>query len=351
MKKSILIVSFLCLTVSCFSQKAKNSENDLEQKKETIDKLMKSANEAGFFNGNVLVSENNKIIYKGSFGYTDATNTTKLTADYRFHLGSITKEFSAVALLQLEEQGKLKLSDNVSKFIPELPNWAKEVTIKDLLQYTSGIPNVKWKTIKNDKDIFNDLLLIDTLSFKPGTDYDYNNNNLFLRQFIIEHLTGIPFKTYAEKFIFQPLQMNSTLMTPFQNEKNIAKGFNNKLINDAVEVPITGGTYTTTDDLLLWADNLHSKKNVNKNSLFVLGQSYNGADRQSALGKAKFKNKNLMEHIHDGRAGNFEAILFSDIEKEITIILLCNNYNGKLFKISDTMNAILNNREFNFPKK
>lgn len=345
MLKSFLILSFSCLNILCFSQKAKNSENNLQQDVLQINQLMKSAHEEGVFNGNVLVSKNNKVIYKASFGFTDATKTNPLTDEYRFHLGSITKEFSAVALLQLKEQGKLKLSDHVSQFIPELPGWAKEVTIKDLLQYTSGIPNVNWKTIKNDKDIFNGLMLANQLSFTPGTEYDYNINNLFLRQFIIEHVTGMPYKAYIEKFIFQPLKMNASIMTPIANEKNIAKGFNNQLVSDKEELPITGGTYTTTMDLLKWADGLYFQKMVNQNSIYELGQSFNTPDSQSALGNAKFEDKKLKEHFHDGRAGSFEATLFSDIENKITIILLCNNYNGKLPEISEKIHSVLKNKK------
>lgn len=350
MLKSALILSFSCLTIFCFGQKT-NNKNDAEQKVNQLDQLMKSAYQTGIFNGNVLVSKNDKIIYKASFGFADAAKTIKLTDEYRFHLGSITKEFSAVALLQLEEQGKLKLSDPVSTFIPEFHDWANEVTIKDLLQYTSGIPNVNWKTIKNDKDIFNDLLLIDELSFKPGTDYDYNNNNLFLRQFIIERLTGVPFNTYVTQFIFKPLKMNSSIITPIDQEKYIAQGFNNQGVADRVELPITGGTYTTSLDLLKWADGLHSGKVVNQNSLYELGQSYPVSDSQSALGNAKFDHKNLKDHSHDGRAGSFEALLFSDVEEKITVILLSNSYNGKLFDISEAVNAILHNEKFEFPQK
>lgn len=351
MLKSALILCWSCCTFFCFSQKKKNSKSDVQQEVNQIDKLIKSAYEAGEFNGNVLVSKNDKIIYKASFGFADASKTIQLTDESRFHLGSITKEFSAAALLQLEEQGKLKLSDPVSKFIPELNDWAHEVTIRNLLQYTSGIPNVNWKSIKNDKDIFNGLMLVDQLSFKPGADYDYNNNNLFLRQFIIERITGVSFKNYVEKFIFQPLAMNSSLMTPFDSEKNVAQGFNNQSVPDRAELPITGGTYTTTFDLLKWADSLHSDKVVSKNSLYELGQSFNITDSQSALGNAKFENKKLKEHSHDGRAGNFEALMYSDIEKKVTIILLSNNYHGKLFEISEAINAILKNEKFKIPQK
>lgn len=128
-----IIIFLLFLTNNVFAQTEGTKQ---------IDSLMQRSNKIGIFNGNVLISKNNKIIYNASFGYTDASKTNQLTTDYRFNIGSITKEFSAVALMQLKEQGKLKLNDKVSKFIPELPKWANEVTIKNLLQYTSGMPDV-----------------------------------------------------------------------------------------------------------------------------------------------------------------------------------------------------------------
>lgn len=328
------------------------THNAVAQTKEVsqIDSLMKRSNKMGMFNGNVLVSENNKIIYNTSFGFTNAAKTEKLTTDHRFNIGSITKEFSAVALLQLQEQGKLKLTDVVSQYIPELPKWAHDVKIKDLLQYTSGIPNVQWKKIKNDQDLFDGLKHVDTLDFKPGTHYDYNNNNLFLRQFIVERLTGMSFKMYVEKFIFKPCKMNSSVMTLFENEKNIARGFNNNSVADKPDLPITGGTYLTTQDLLKWTDCLHSHKIINSDSLFELGQQFDLPETQSSLGQAKFENRKLTEHLHDGRSGSYEAILVSDLNEKLTIILLGNNYNGKLFEISAAITSILKNGKYNLPE-
>ena len=316
-----------------------------------IDSLMKWSNQIGIFNGNVLVSKNNKVIYNASFGFTDATKTSKLTTDNRFNISSITKEFSAVALMQLKEQGKLKLNDKVSKFIPELPKWANDVTIKNLLQYTSGIPDVNWKNIKSDKDLFDGLMLIDTLDFEPGKNYAYNNNNIFLRHFIVERLTGMNYKTYVEKFIFQPCAMNSSVMTLFENEENIAKGFNNDFVADKPDLPITGGSYLTTTDLLKWENCLCSKKVIGKKSLYEIGQQFNLPETQSALGQTKFKNKKIIEHIHDGRMGNYEALLTSDMDEKFTIILLDNNYKGKVFEISDAIIAILKKQKYRLPEK
>ncbi|RLJ34067.1 CubicO group peptidase (beta-lactamase class C family) [Chryseobacterium sp. 7] len=326
--------------------------NSFAQNKSTakIDSLMKEFHQAGFFNGNILAAKNNKIIYNASFGFADAAKTVKLTPDYRFNIGSITKEFSAVALLQLQEQGKLKLDDHVSKYIPELPKWADKVTLKNLLQYTSGIPNVNWKKIKSNQDIFDDLKLIDKLDFVPGTQYNYNMNNVFLRQFIVEKITGMTYKKYITKNIFKPCKMSSAEITPIVDEKFVAKGFNNKLIEDKPDF-LVGGTFLTTTDLLKFLNCLHSKKLINENSLFALGQQFDLPDTQSSLGEAKFKNKKLIDHSHDGRAGSYEALLVSDLNEKLTVILLGNNYNGKLFEISDTIKAIMNNRKNSSLKK
>lgn len=307
-----------------------------------IDSLMRHSSQIGVFNGNVLIAKNDNTIYNASFGFTDATKTQKLTPDYKFNIGSITKEFSAVALLQLQEQGKLELDDKVSKFIPELPKWANEVTIKDILQYTSGLPNVNWKKIKSNQDVFDDLKSVDKLDFIPGTQYDYNMNNVFLRQFIIERITGMIYKKYAKKYIFKPCKMNSSEITPIDNVKFIAKGYNNKHIEDKADFLI-GGTFLTTNDLLKFSNCLHSKKLINENSLYELGQQFHQEDTQSALGETKFVNKHLIQHSHDGRAGSYEAILVSDLDENFTIILLGNNYNGKIFEISDAIKAILKN--------
>lgn len=334
----LLFVILICFTNSLSAQKDISTQ---------IDSLMKWSNENGIFNGNILVSKNNEVIYKSSFGYTNSSKTTKLTNDYKFNIGSITKEFSAIALLQLKEKDKLELSDKVSKFLPELPQWANEVTIRDLLQYTSGIPDVNWKKIKSNEDIFEDIKSIHTLKFKPGTAYNYNNNNFFLRLSIIERITGIKYKDY--NYIFMPNSMSTAEITPIEEVQNIAIGFNNKLIDDKPDF-LVGGAFVTTADLLKFLNQLHSNKIISKKSLYELGKQFQ-ENAQSSLGKAEYRNKHLIRHMHDGRGGNYDAIMISDLENNFDIILLSNNYQGKLFEISDAIVAILNNQEYILPQE
>ncbi|WP_300669099.1 serine hydrolase domain-containing protein [Soonwooa sp.] len=339
MKLALKILFSFVLSIVSYSVSAQSKQ--VKQ----IDSLMQNAFNKGFFNGNVLVAKNNKIIYNSAFGFTDVTKSKKLNTDDRFHIGSITKEFSAVALMQLQEKGKLNINDKISKFLQDFPAWANEVSIKNLLQYTSGLPSPNFKMIKNDQDIFDGLKNIEKLDFKAGTQYDYSNSNFFLRQFIVEKITGLNFKTYAEKFIFKPCKMETAIMTPINTENKIAKGFNKDGIADKPEPPITGGTYVTTTDLFNWEKCLQNNKIVNQKSVFVLGQHFDKEDTQSALGEAKYENGKLIQHSHDGRAGSYEALLVSDVKEKTTIILLGNNYHGKLFEITDEIKAILKKRK------
>jgi len=282
-KKIIVLTAILTLLIG-------NLYAQLEKIRQ-IDSLMKRVNKNGIFNGNILVAKDGKIIFSSSLGYADASRQKMLTTDYRFNIGSITKEFSAVSILKLQEQGKLNLDDKVSKFITALPKWADKITIKNLLQYTSGLPDINWNTIKSDEDVLNDLKKIDTLLFEPGTNSNYNNNNVLLRQFIVQKITGMPFNLFAEKYIFAPCNMYSSLMNPSKDVKDIAKSFTDDFIEDPTDLPISGVAFVTTYDLFQWVMNLHNEKLINKKSIYESGQAFRAA--QSGLGNVTFENTTL----------------------------------------------------------
>jgi len=308
-----------------------------------IDSLLAETFNQGNFNGNVLVAKNNQIIYSESFGYTDASKDIKLTQATRFNIGSIYKEFSAVALMMLVEEGKLTLEDSISKFIPSLPSWGREIKIKHILKYTSGLPNLKWKTINSDADILNDLINLDTLQFKPGTNYFYNNNDISVRQFIIERVSGIPFNLFVKNYIFDPAGMKSSITNPTIHSENLAIAYSNSLVNDKIETRFSGVIYVTANDLLKWDQSLKNYQFISKESTNILGQSYNG--NQSALGNVEIKEEKWITHLHNGESRNFEAILYSNYLNNYTIILLGNNKNRMLFELTDALIEILESKD------
>jgi CubicO group peptidase (beta-lactamase class C family) len=308
-----------------------------------VDSLLIEAFNQGSFNGNAVVVKNNEIIYSASFGYTDASKKAKLSLAVRFNIGSIYKEFSAVALMILVEEGKLSLDNSISKYIPSLPEWSRKIKIKHLLQYTSGLPNLNWDTIKSDADILNDLKNIDSLQFEPGTSYFYNNNDLSVRQFIIERVSGISFNQFVQENMFEPLGMTSSITNPTNQSENIALAFSNAFENDKIESRFSGVIYVTAHDLLKWEQSLKDFQLISKKSMNILAKSFNG--HQSAIGNAEFIDGNWVSHLHNGESRNFEAILYSNYQKNYTIILLGNNKNRKLFELTDNLIDILASKD------
>lgn len=312
-----------------------------------IDQLMRRSHARGIFNGNVLVAHKGQIVYEHALGYADATLKVPLTLDHRFNIGSVTKEFSAVSIMMLEEQGRLTLDDTVAAHLPELPSWAARVSIRHLLDYTSGIPEINWDTIKSDRDVYADLLRVTALESEPGATFSYTNNNVSLRQFIVERLTGMPFNTFVERHIYSTCGMTSSTLNPPADAALIAKSFNNGFGQDPTDVPITGVVYVTGGDLYKWTQCLHGGTLIGPRSLSKLGHSFRPTN--GGLGTTKWDGDTLTLHEHDGQSRNFEALMTTDLEDDVTVILMDNNKNLKLDSIAAAIRAILRGETYTAP--
>jgi len=194
-KIQVFIYVVLIMITGC-KENTKNKSNvkttegiNIEQK---IDSLLSKYIEKGKFNGNILVFKEGEIVYNKSNGYTDSIKQNLLTSNYKFGIGSIFKEFPAVSIMKLKEQKLIDLEDRINKYLPELPKWSEEISIKNLLQYTSGLPMIDWNKYFSqdiaitDKLIMEDLLNIKELDFIPGSNYLYTNNSPYLLIKIIE---------------------------------------------------------------------------------------------------------------------------------------------------------------------
>lgn len=310
-----------------------------------IDTLIQRANRLGLFNGNVLVADHGKIIYKAAIGYADAGKTIRLTDQYRFHIGSIAKEFNAVGIMMLQEQGKLSLDDKVSRYLPQLPAWADKIRIINLLQYTSGVPDVKWKTVKDDAGNMADLIKVDSLDFEPGKKYAYNNNNVFLQRRIIEKITGISFRQFVEDYELKPAGMNTAIVDPTEKDALVAKSYDNDGKPDGLVYPISGWTAVTLDDFYAWANAIAKFKLI---SPVATREIINGVSpgRQSGLGGGSMDGDKMIGHTHDGTSLNYQALLVSKVPNGVTIILMTNNKQGNLYSIEKSIEAILDGKPY-----
>lgn len=330
-KNSIALFTILLLICS-------NGYGQSAQKQARLDSLFQKFHEQKIFNGNVLVAQKGKIIYEKAIGQADATTTILLNKDYRFHIGSIAKEFNAVGIMMLKEQGKLKLDDPVSKFLPELPSWANKIKIIHLLQYTSGLPQIKWNQVNCDAD--NMLMLKNTpdLDFEPGTKYDYNNNNVFLQRRIIEKITNMTFNSFVLKKVLLPIGIKNALVDPDEKEKLLAKSFNNKGLQDPLKYNISGWTALNLKDFYKWSEAITTFKIITPASTLDLFIPF-AKGNQTGLGEGVIELGHVTSHIHDGAAFNYQALLISN--PDFTIILMTNNKQNNLEEISNAIAVLL----------
>ncbi|WEK21050.1 MAG: serine hydrolase [Candidatus Pedobacter colombiensis] len=339
-KKLLLVAALLCGTGLAKAQ----------TKQILIDSLITRSNQLGLFNGNVLIIEQGGPIYRKAIGYTDASKQTLLTDQYRFHIGSIAKEFNAIAIMTLKEQGKLNIDDKISKYLTKLPKWAQTISIKNLLQYASGLPNLKWKDIQNDAAAMDSLKSVAKLDFEPGTQYAYNNSNILLQRQIVEQITGMKFADFVTKKILKPLKMTSSLVDPNDTTPLMAKSYNNNGVPSPLASPISGWTAVTLDDFYKWEQNLEHFKLISIASTKVLLTPF-GPNKQCGLGGGKIAGDQMITHTHDGTALNYQALLTANFKQGRTVILLTNNKQNNLYDINNAIQSILDGKPYLQPKK
>ena len=357
MKTPLLLLLIIAFTNTISGQELKNPketkniyQNSTEQKSEInqIDSLMAKSYERGLFNGNVLISKNNKIIYQKSFGFTDETKKTSLDDKSIFNIGSIAKEFNAVSIMILVDRGILNLDDSISKFNLGLPKWAEKVTIRHLINYASGIPKIEsGLNPVSDADAWKILRSSENLSFEPGTNYKYDNGNVFLQRRIIEKVTGLSFQEFVIKNIVKPLKMTNSVFDPKLGYKNRTSCYD----FDNVRCPemnfISGWLWVDINDLYKWIEAMNSNRLISKESFQTLLNNPYAKDEGGSLGRY-FEKEELQRH--NGVSYKFESIFLNDFKNNITIILVSNNLNI-VWDLGHTIHNLMLGKAYKIPKK
>lgn len=344
-----LLISTLLLTYCKTTQTDLLSQNHPIEHQ--LDSILTALNQEGAFNGNVLVAKNGNILYQKGFGVSNGDQQTSLKTTDRFNIGSIYKEIPAIAIMQLEEKGQLNLNDPIKKHLKKLPQWANDITVLHLLQYTSGLPKINWRKHQkvNDDALMSDLLEMTKLEFTPGTSYLYTNYSPFLLSKIVEKISLKSFPSYAQQNILEPLKMNHSQYNqsfPYTNRESMAIAFNDDFEEDRPPFTIASPIFlfsTTTEDLFVLLQNLHSYKIISQKSLEVIGQTADLAveNMESPLGQVKYLNHKIIEHTHHGSSGNYECIVNKQQSNNTTIIILTNNKNQNVHSIKNTIQGLM----------
>lgn len=327
---------------------------DLAHIEAKIDSFLTEEYRKGNLNGNVLVVKGDQDIYERSFGYSDGSKETPLNKDHRFGIGSIYKEFPAVAIMQLQEQERLHLDDTINKYLPELPEWSEQITIKNLLQYSGGLPKIDWGhyfsqgIVITNEDIMKALLDLEELEFQPGTDYLYTNHSPFLLIKIVEHVSTQEFSSYAKEHLFAPFHLDGATFSeryPYRNRSLMAVPFDAEFVEDDYEIATPSILLSATArDLHKWFQELNTFTTIKKPSLQILAETaeLEHDDMQAPLGNCVLKNGEILEHSHHGSSGNYEALVRRFNPTQLTIVILTNQKHGNVSDLSEKIRDIVN---------
>ena len=291
------------------------------------------------------VIRHGEMIYKRGYGMANLEYGIALSPRSVFRTGSVGKQFTAMAIAILAEQGTISLDDPLKKLFPEFPVWAETVTIRHLVHHTSGVRDyltLTWLTGMGDDDYFTDDFALDLLSrqqnlnFEPGSDYLYSNSGYLLLAHIVKRSTGKPLREWAAENMFGPLGMRDTHFHDDHNHivPNRASGY--APTTDGFRINMTtldmvgdGGIYTTVEDLLLWDRNFYDNKLSKAGPALIetvttSGELSTDEEMTYAFGLDVEDHRGLRRVSHGGSWVGFRAYSTRYPDQRLSAYVLCN---------------------------
>lgn len=345
-----------------------------QTKTDQLDSLIGTYADYGQFNGSVLIAEHGQIIYKKGFGLANMEWGIPNEANTKFRLASVTKQFTAMLIMQLVAEKKLDLDIPISTYLPDYPKPnGDSITVHHLLTHTSGIPN--YTSFPNYRDIMRspkspyelvDLFADSTLRFTPGQRHEYSNSGYVLLGVIIEKITGKSFEMVLRDKILSPLKMDHTgydradmvLKNRAWGYYKFGTAFRNANYIDMSVAYTAGGMYSTVEDLYRWDQALYTEKLLPQAHMDVMfdkhvpiyGRHYGYGWEIGEMAKG-WSDERVAVVNHSGGINGFNTLITRIPADKSTIILLNNTSGAPLYQMSRAIGGILYDKPYHFPKK
>ncbi|QQX77156.1 MULTISPECIES: serine hydrolase [Aequorivita] len=370
-KKSLRRIAFVAVIAFIATFTVSFGQNKTTQ----LDNLLNKYTEYGQFNGSVLVADKGKIVYKKGFGLANMEWDIPNAPDTKHRLGSITKQFTAMLIMQLVAEGKLDLQAPISKYLPDYPKVnADKITTHQLLTHTSGTPNYTsfpdfFKTMSRNPYTPTEMVKMyadSILNFTPGERFSYSNSGYITLGAIIEKITGKTYEEVLQEKIFTPLKMNNSGYDHHHTIlKKRAAGYEmkgskpeNAPYIDMSTPYAAGSMYSTVEDLFIWDQALYTEKLLPKKYRDMMYEKYVPAFGQYygygwSVGSFPVGNtKDSTEIIgHGGGINGFNTLITRMPKEKSTIILLNNTGRAPLDDITIAINRILHGTTYELPKQ
>lgn len=359
---------FLLLTfITTYSYSQSNYLKEIEK----VNTLFTRWNHSKSPGAAVGIIKEGKLLYAKGYGLANLEHEIPNTIKTSFNIASNSKQFTAASIVLLSQRKKLDLNQTLSSFYPNFPDYAKEITIKNLLYHTSGLRDFSQITYLsglrpddyyNDEDILKWLTSQKKLNFKPGEKHLYCNSGYWLLGQIVKKVSKMSLGEFAKKELFNPLNMSNT---QFLNNntmviKHRASGYSQNRSGEFRNIITTlehtgnGGIYTTVEDLKKWDDEFYNRKILNDEFWKLMttnGVLNNGTkiDYAGALFVKKYKGLQIIDH--GGRAPGFKSNIVRFPEQKFTVIVCTNVSNANAIPLSYQIADIFLNEDFIVPKK
>jgi CubicO group peptidase (beta-lactamase class C family) len=291
------------------------------------------------------VYRNGAIAYTHGYGMASLELGVPITPQTVFDIGSTSKQFTAFSMLLLQQQGKLSVDDDIRKFMPEIPDYGKRITLHHLMTHTSGIPDyaglfdlagVPEQNLTNDQDAVDLIVRQKALNFMPGEEWDYSNSGFFLLSQVVKRVTGKSLRDFDQENIFKPLGMSSTqifndhtLVIPHRatgySYDDERKTFGVEMSN--FEQTGDGSVQTSVEDLLRWDEDFYTAKLGGADlirQMQVVGKLNNGKEHGYAAGLEISTYRGQPVVSHGGAWAGYRAELMRFPRQHTSVAVLCN---------------------------
>jgi CubicO group peptidase (beta-lactamase class C family) len=337
-KRSLLFV----LALACAAQQHSSADSLTEK----VDKAFERWDSLSSPGCALAVIKDARIVYERGYGMADLDHNIPIGPGTIFHVASISKQFTAAAIVLLAQEGKLSLDDEVRKYIPELPDFGDPITIRHLIHHTSGLRD-QWELLElagwrysldliTDDDVMAVISRQKGLNFKPGSKHLYCNTGYTLLAQIVKRVSGQSFREFTLSKLFRPLGMNNTHFRDDHAEivKNQAYGYVRDRSKGGFRLSVTnfdtvGATslLTTVEDLALWDQNFYEPRAGGKaliEQMLERGKLNEGKELDYAFGLTLGKYRGLATVDHAGADAGYRADLLRFPRQHFSVACLCN---------------------------
>lgn len=319
----------------------------------------------------VAVVRNGRSLLVRGYGMANLEQASPITPSTVFDVGSMAKQFTAMCIVLLVEQGKLSLSDEVRKYVPELPVFQRPITIAHLVYHTSGLREQhdllrmagwRWEDLVTEADILDLVSRQRELNFLPGEDYLYSNTNYVLLSIIVKRVSGRSLPEFADKEIFRPLAMASTRF--LEDHSTVVKrraaghvsGAPGPWVLWSPAFDFVGSTslYTTVEDLARWDENFYSFRVGGERARELMlrpGRLSDGTELVYAFGLELSTHRGLRVVSHSGSSPGYRCEMIRFPDQHFSVIVLCNLFDVSPTVFAKEVAALYLQREFSAAEK